>query len=597
MKKHKLISSLLAAAVSATLFAGCAAPEASMKLSPYGYVKYAAAKTVMTIAQNDPTGVYAPAAAALKKGTVRVKSTLGGINTSAGLYSDAAKKQYQLDYTLSSGKKSATGGVAADKTALYLYGDSENCSASYIIPYKDIAEKAKASIFSPDSKSEYRMTESSYSEFVTAIEQLDGFMNDKADDSKLIGEIIEDNIREVKADTRTSTVNFDGVKVKTNIVSYSLNGREIAAFISGISSDILASDKIGDETAAQLAKLDLSDLCSELMETDIDFDLRFYINSKTDTLMQIYCVFNVNEDSGTESLTASLFMGTDASDYKGMNGFVKMSSGEYSERISFDDKVTKNDKSAYEEKLTVKITSSGESLSLVTELKLDKASGKYSALMYVPEDTSGNDNTVTLNGTIKADAKTAEIYFDKLSAVDESFKLDTTVSFSQTGSFTKKKGAELMLVKENALSKKLDAYEGDIEAIILSSNGEIKDYYAESLASSAKYTTKTVFTAATVVATKMSIEGVKLNTSELSNSKSGSCKFKINGYSFDMSEYLGKDFEGYFYISLDKKTYAVEYAVWSSEPIPEKYRRQLSQSECTEYMKKYGCQIGCYPSL
>ena len=72
--------------------------------------------------------------------------------------------------------------------------------------------------------------------------------------------------------------------------------------------------------------------------------------------------------------------------------------------------------------------------------------------------------------------------------------------------------------------------------------------------------------------------------------------FTVGGVKVDMSIYLGNDFTGYVYGYANEYTFAVEYILWSDQPIPDEYKRQLTDEEQEELNKK-GITIGCYPHL
>ncbi|MDE7289186.1 MAG: hypothetical protein K2N71_06765, partial [Oscillospiraceae bacterium] len=63
----------------------------------------------------------------------------------------------------------------------------------------------------------------------------------------------------------------------------------------------------------------------------------------------------------------------------------------------------------------------------------------------------------------------------------------------------------------------------------------------------------------------------------------------------NMAELLGNSFSGYIYGGFDEETYIMKYTLWSAEPIPEKYRRNLTYSE-QKVLEDHGIIIGCYSS-
>lgn len=94
--------------------------------------------------------------------------------------------------------------------------------------------------------------------------------------------------------------------------------------------------------------------------------------------------------------------------------------------------------------------------------------------------------------------------------------------------------------------------------------------------------------------------GTVSGTASLSfgNVTNGNYSIKWSGVSshpdLDLEYVLLSDFDGYAYVEFDPVTYTVEYALWSPEQIPEKYKHKLSLAE-EEQSEKDGMVVGCYP--
>ncbi|MGN0599062.1 MAG: hypothetical protein ACI4JK_04130 [Oscillospiraceae bacterium] len=94
--------------------------------------------------------------------------------------------------------------------------------------------------------------------------------------------------------------------------------------------------------------------------------------------------------------------------------------------------------------------------------------------------------------------------------------------------------------------------------------------------------------------------GTVSGTASLSfgNVTNGNYSIKWSGVSshpdLDLEYVLLSDFDGYAYVEFDPVTYTVEYALWSPEQIPEKYKHKLSLAE-EEQSEKDGTVVGCYP--
>ncbi len=104
---------------------------------------------------------------------------------------------------------------------------------------------------------------------------------------------------------------------------------------------------------------------------------------------------------------------------------------------------------------------------------------------------------------------------------------------------------------------------------------------------------KEVHTAASVGLVQLLIDGIELNGDKFENSGT---VFSFGDNDVNAAEYLGNNFTGYVYGRYNAENGGVEYSLWSAEPIPEEYRRLLTDSE-QEALSKEGIIIGCFPAM
>lgn len=130
-----------------------------------------------------------------------------------------------------------------------------------------------------------------------------------------------------------------------------------------------------------------------------------------------------------------------------------------------------------------------------------------------------------------------------------------------------------------------------VTAFSLGRNEQALDLNAAAL-SNADDKAKNMHTAASACIAELIVEGVEIDGHKFENSGT---VFIFGNTEKNMAEILGNSFSGYIYGVLDEETYLVEYTLWSAEPIPEEYRRRLTDSE-QEALSKRGIIIGCYPS-
>lgn len=104
---------------------------------------------------------------------------------------------------------------------------------------------------------------------------------------------------------------------------------------------------------------------------------------------------------------------------------------------------------------------------------------------------------------------------------------------------------------------------------------------------------KTMHTAAAVSLVQLAIEGTEIDGYTFENSGT---VFVFGDTEINAADTLGNNFSGYVYGKFDSENYSAEYALWSAEPIPDEYKRILTDSE-QEALAKEGIIIGCYPAV
>lgn len=104
---------------------------------------------------------------------------------------------------------------------------------------------------------------------------------------------------------------------------------------------------------------------------------------------------------------------------------------------------------------------------------------------------------------------------------------------------------------------------------------------------------KTMHTAAAAGLAQLAVEGTQIDGYTFENSGT---VFIFGDAEVNTADFLGNSFSGYVYGEFDSETYSSLYALWSAEPIPDEYRRVLTDSE-QEALAKEGIIIGCYPAV
>lgn len=104
---------------------------------------------------------------------------------------------------------------------------------------------------------------------------------------------------------------------------------------------------------------------------------------------------------------------------------------------------------------------------------------------------------------------------------------------------------------------------------------------------------KTMYTAATVSIVQLAVDGTEIDGYSFENSGT---VFVFGDTEINAADALGNNFSGYVYGEFDSESYSAEYALWSAEPIPDEYKRILTDSE-QEALAKEGIIIGCFPTV
>lgn len=104
---------------------------------------------------------------------------------------------------------------------------------------------------------------------------------------------------------------------------------------------------------------------------------------------------------------------------------------------------------------------------------------------------------------------------------------------------------------------------------------------------------KQMHTASAAGLAQLIVEGAEVNGSTFENSGT---VFIFGDAEVNTADFLGNSFSGYVYGEFDSETYSSLYALWSAEPIPDEYKRVLTDSE-QEALAGEGIIIGCYPAV
>ena len=254
-------------------------------------------------------------------------------------------------------------------------------------------------------------------------------------------------------------------------------------------------------------------------------------------------------------------------------------------------------KSENETEVTIDASMQGMSMKvLVLNFKKDGENYTISANVPVVEATA------TIGGTLKTTSDSVEATVDTVSYAMTSEGIDGNVEdfnikgyIKQGGTFDDREAKNLFKLTEDELMTIVEAISTDFGALAGETEvgGAMVDYVDSSKMASANANAKTVYVAFASALTEMAIEDVESYDYEFYNEDGVFANpVTSEGYTIDVTSYLGDEFEGYYYVNVDMLSYMVNFALWSETPID--YYYQYGDFD-QEMFAEEGDYIGCYP--
>lgn len=591
-KAVKTIAVAALCAVGMLSMSGCENYSKMFRDKPEEYISMAMGNTMESIGGKTFTEEKKLLEQALEDGSFSLGFEAEGITFNGVCEVSEKLGAVSQMYTLSNAEgKSAQIYFYTDKSGLKLGTIGDSGSHIYDVTLESFAEKLAASIFAPDSGSSYEMSETDYDELLEYVKTLSAAMENSdpkgsnGDDKyqKLFEDFMDnlDPVIEEKTD-----IEIGGETVNANTVTYNVTTDKIKDLLNKL-FDLLTEDgQLDPETmgygySAEEFRAQFDEAMAGIEE--ISVTARYDINAKTHMLMQSDISLNASADGKTVEMRFNSFFGADpASAEKQTHTFSMNADGENFE-IVMD--VTHTENSAA-------VTANMKTGSLTVEiftLKAEKNGEAYSLSANIMDEM-----TAGIEGTISASGNSFNMTIDKISAGYGSEEF----SYSPKAKVNVKKGGEISVldaqgefldITEEQLNDLIDAVAGDFEWLV---GEDMSGYVKKSKIAEANANAKMVHTSCSVSVAQRYADGDE-NLAGGAIEGSGT-DFTVGGVKVDMSNYLGNDFTGYSYGYANENTFAVEYTMWSKQPIPEKYKRQLTAEE-QEELSESGIVIGCYP--
>lgn len=598
----KFIKAAKSAAVAALCAAGmlslsgCENYGKMLRDSPDEYIDMAMENTMESIGGNTFTEEKKLFEQALEDGSFSLGFEVEGIIFNGVCEVNEKSNAVSQMYTLSNAEgNSAQVYVYADKDSFKFGTIGDSGSHIYDVTLESFAEKLAASIFAPDSDSAYAMSETDYNALLEYVETLSAAMEnaDSNGDDKY-QKLFEDfkNSLDPAIEEKTD-IDIGGETVNANTVTYTVTTDKIKDLLNKL-FDLLAEDGQLDQETTGYSAEELRERFDEAMSSieEINVTAKYDINAKTNMLMQSDISLNVTADDETMKMHFNSFFGADpASAEKQTYTFSMKADSEDVDIVIVMDVIHTETNTT----ITAKTANTVESTELFT-INAEKSGENYSLSV----DIMG-EMTAGIEGTISTSGNTFDMTIDKISAGYGSGEF----SYSPNAKVNVKKGGEIFVldaegefldITEAEMYTLLENISGDFGWLAGQTSGALTSsmigYVAQADIINANANAKGVHTACSA---DMAQRYVDDDENLVGGAIEGSGPdFTVGGVKVDMSIYLGNDFTGYVYGYANENTFAVEYILWSDQPIPDEYKHQLTDEEQEELNKK-GITIGCYP--
>lgn len=605
---------LKAAACSAAgifIMTGCTNYSKMMQEEPVKYLSAASENAVAAI-MDDDTDAYSLFEEAAKNGSFTLEFEAEGIKFRGEGYSNEKDGMTSQMYTLTGSKgTSAQAYVYADNDSARFGTIGNSGTHIYSVDLDTVAEKLASSVFAPESGSSYALTQEEYDMIFEYLGEFDAAVKGEASDGKnaayreIITSYVENHPPVVEEKTETTVA---GETVTANIITYDISKEDIrsvalqifdAAAANGEFDEMIESNKYwyGDDYSIDDYKEEFTKQLDDYSNYGIN--AVYKVNSKTNTLMQFDITANMADDYMSMVIKSGAVLGADPENSASSSVYFEVNtdySDDENDNIRIDADITKGENSS---DMTIKMNTNGETAELA-KINCTKNGDNYTLTADIPEA----EITAKAEGTVSLDSKEFRMTVDRVSLV----KGSAEVSYLPAVVITVKKGGEILAL--DAEKEFLDLTEEEIDALgeniendfmaVLDEFAEgsvlgesMTNYVRKSKISSSIANAKTVYTALAVQLTEMAIDDETVKGSVI---EGNGLDISIGGEKYDLTDYLGDEFHGYFYGECDPGTYSVNYVLWSDDPIPENYKDQISRDE-QEDLADDGVYIGCYPVL
>lgn len=632
MKKiASFIKAALCSAAGILIMAGCTNYSEMLEEEPQEYVSLAAentaeAMTEAMIADNNLSEEYMLLDEALKNGSFHIEFEAEGIKFSGDCYMNEKDETSSQTFTLT-GNKGTSAQIYAfvNKNIMKLGTIGNSGTHVYSFDMNTLADKIKTSIFAPDSDSNYAVSEEDFEMFLEYAAEINSAIKGEAKNDDTYSpykEIIDSYLEAhppVTSEKTEATIN--GETVLANVVKYDLSKKDLRTLAEQLINKVMEDEAILEGSGYSKEEIEelKSEILSELDELeDYSIQLVYYVNSDTNELMEIDAEIkwaepqNPENDSdpddeysylmgaylnrnGAYDVSVSAIFGADPANSEKQKLQVDYSVDYYDNTYLEDSSgkfLAETSKSENKSETVITMTEDGKTTELATLIS-EKNGDNYTVTLEIPE----LEATLGMTGTMVKDKDSLTITIDRLFMNSGSSEL----AYLPKAVISVKKGGTLLDLDaekeffdltEEEMDALMENIEADFEAVFseYAEDSSLGNYMKKSKLSLANANSKSAYTAIATQMVKMEIDGETIKSDTVTGVGS---IVTIDGKEFDLTDYLG-EISGYIYAEIDPNAYAINFALWSEEPIPDKYKRILSNDEKTALMDD-GIIIGCYP--
>lgn len=603
MKKFAaVLKAAVCSAAGILIMTGCTSYVRIIDDEPHTYVAIASENTAASMVKDSFSEEYKLFSDALKDGTFSLEFEAEGIKFNGECYVNEKEDISSQLYTLT-GSKGTTAQIYAfaDKNSMKIGTKGKSGTHIYNFDMATLEKKLASSIFSPDSDSDYALSQQDYDMFLQYAAEINSAVKGETSESSAYSEYIDIINKYLKENppvvTKNSKATINGEDVKANVIKYNISKKDLKSLIGQLVDVALEQNTIPYTEYGYTKEEYKADFMEELNELDnYSIQLVYYVNSKTNVLMQSDIAVNISEDDTKCRIDLKAVYGVDPAKAKKQSFTLKIKM-DYPEDSYYDDeevKITANvTRSKNKTEIAVKLTEDGETEELTT-IVCEKDGKNYSVTAKIPD----LEATAGMTGTVVKDKNSFKMTIDKLFLTSGS----TELSYYPKAVISVKKGGEALNldakkdfldITEKEMDTLLENIEADFSAVFdeFAEDSTMGKYIRKSKISSANSYAKMVNTALQSNLTKTAIDGKKIKGSVIDGKGSS---ITIDGKKVDLSDYLGDDFTGYIYAVIDPESYSTKYVLWSEKAIPKKYKHQLTSKE-QETIVSEGTAIGCYP--